>query len=284
MNELDLLGLLRPHLAPRGPELLIAAGEDDAACWREADESFTVATCDTAVEGVHFDLAQQAPFSVGWRAMAFALGDLAAKGAAPAYGLVAVSLGPHWEAPGLEQIYAGLSALAQRVGLALVGGDTTRSPHDGSITLTLLGRTRVLPLARSQVEAGWVVAVSGALGGSSLAVERPLPRLELGAELCARGVCCGDISDGLLRELDKFSAASGLGARLELDRVPRAPGASALGALASGEEVELVCVGPPHLLADLYQVGEITSGPQVLVVGSGGETLEVAERGYDHLA
>ena len=282
MRELELIARLVPHLAASGGDLVIGAGEDDAAAWREPDGSFTVASCDTAVEGVHFDLSRQRPEDVGWRALCFALGDLAAKGAWPTYGLTAISIPRRWDEQVSERIYAGLAELAGVVGLRLVGGDTTLAPEHGSLTLALLGTTRVRPLPRSAARAGWQVAVTGPLGGASPAWARPRPRLELGARLAAAGLCCGDVSDGLLMELDKFAAAAGVGARLRLDAVPRAEGAGPEQALSSGEEVELVCCGPAPLPAGLHEVGQLTDDGRVVALDAEGREVEVANRGYDH--
>jgi thiamine-monophosphate kinase len=284
MNELELLARLLPHLDRGGGDVLIGAGEDDAACWREADGSFTVATCDTSVEGVHFDLSRQSPQDVGWRALCFALGDLAAKGAAPAYGLVSLSVPRRWPTDVAVGIYEGLAGLAAEVGLRLVGGDTTAAPAAGSLTLALLGRCAVAPLPRSAARAGWLVGVTGPLGGASLAWRRPRPRLALGAELAAAGLCAGDISDGLLRELDKFAAAAGVGARVRMEAVPRAEGASVGRALSNGEEVELVACGPAPLPRGLVPVGELTDAGRVLVLDRSGAEVEIEERGYDHFA
>ncbi|HSR23168.1 MAG TPA: thiamine-phosphate kinase, partial [Candidatus Eisenbacteria bacterium] len=228
MTELELIRRLLPHLAARGGDLIVGAGEDDAAAWREPDGSFTVATCDTSVEGVHFDLSRQRPEAVGWRALCFALGDLAAKGARPTYGLVSLSMPLRWGPDVAEGVYRGLAGLASEVGLRLAGGDTTAAPTEGALTLMLLGTTRVRPVPRSAARPGWLVGVTGPLGGASLAWERPRPRLALGRELAAAGLCCGDVSDGLVMELDKFAAAAGVGARLHLDAVPLAEGAAPL--------------------------------------------------------
>jgi thiamine-monophosphate kinase len=285
MGELELIAALRPYLAARADDLVIGAGEDDAAAWREPDGSFTVATCDTSVEGVHFDLSRQRPEEVGWRALCFALGDLAAKGARPTFGLVSLSMPRRWDLGVALGLYRGMNELAGRVGLRLVGGDTTAAPHDGSLTLTLLGTTSIPPLPRSAARPGWKVGVSGPLGGASLEWGRPEPRLELGARLAAAGLCCGDVSDGLLREMDKFAAAAGVGARLHLDAVPLAPGVGdPRRALASGEEVELVCCGPGPLPGELTAIGDLTADGEVVVVDAWGRVIEVEERGYDHLA
>src|SRR5262249_39788970 len=103
------------------------------------------------------------------------------------------------------------------------------------------------------------------------------------AELAASGLCSGDISDGLLAEMDKFAAASGVGARVRLDAVPCAEGATALAALSSGEEVELVCCGP-SLPSTVHRVGQLTADGRVVVVDGQGREIEVEERGYDHFA
>lgn len=281
MNEFELLHRLLPHLTPHGGDLVVGAGEDDSAAWREPDGYYTVATCDTSVEGVHFDLGRQRPEDVGWRALAFALGDLAAKGARPTYGLVAIAIPDHWDGERVEGVYRGLSELASQVGCRLIGGDTTRAPHDAVLTLSLLGVASVRPVPRAAARPGWKIGVTGPLGGSKLTWSRPRPRLELGVDLCAQGVCCGDISDGLLRELDKFAAASGAGARLDLDQVPRVRGVSPLDAIVSGEEVELVCVGP-RLPDEVQLVGTLEEGGRVVVVDAEGHEVETARRGWDH--
>ena len=284
MNELEVIARLAPHLAGRGGDLVIGAGEDDAAAWREDDGTFTVATCDTSVETVHFDLSRQAPEDVGWRALCFALGDLAAKGAWPTYGLSAISIPRSWDVVVAEGIYAGLAELAGAVGLRLVGGDTTMAPEHGSLTLMLLGSTKVEPRPRSAARPGWLVGVTGPLGGAGLGWSRPRPRLEIGTRMSVAGLCCGDISDGLVRELDKFASAARVGARLRLDAVPCAEGASALQAVASGEEVELVCCGPAPLPRELTVVGELTEDGRVVVVDAAGHEVVVPDRGYDHFA
>jgi thiamine-monophosphate kinase len=284
VNELELIRRLLPHLARAGGGLVIGPGEDDAAAWRERDGSYTVATCDTSVEGVHFDLARQHPRDVGWRALAFALGDLAAKGARPTYGLASISIPPGWAPDAVEGIYEGMALLAAETHLLLVGGDTTSTPSHGSLALTLLGTTTVRPLPRSAARPGWAVGVTGPLGGAGLHWTRPRPRLEEGAWLNAAGLACGDISDGLRRELDKFQAAAGVGAILELDAVPCVEGVSPLEAITSGEEVELVCAGPPPLPGGLQVVGRLTGDGAVRVIDAAGSEIQVTERGYDHFA
>jgi thiamine-monophosphate kinase len=287
-GESEIIRRLLPHLATDG--LLIRPGRDDATAWMD-DAGITVASCDASVEGVHFDLSWQSPEDAGRRALALALGDLAAKGARPTYGLITLAAPAHWEIETVEGMYAGMAGLAREVGLRIAGGDTTAIDGPAVLSITVLGRADVRPLGRSEALPGWAVAVTGPLGGAAVALRerRPFPltpRLVEGAHLNAAGACCGDISDGLIRELEKFLSASGAGSRIEIDRVPRAPRATALDALASGEEAELLCVAPAHVLetAGLSVIGTMTDAAEVVVLDRDGNPMEIRIHGHEHFA
>jgi thiamine-monophosphate kinase len=270
----------------------------------------TVATCDTMVEGVHFERAWLDPEDVGWRAVALATGDLAAKGATPTYGLVSLSLPAlGWTQEDVVGLYRGMAQLAGRIGLKLVGGDTSSTPIAASIQLTLLGKATAEVVPRSAAKPGWLVAVTGPLGaaGAGLrelthgepcppdweaALRRPMPRLDDGRQLAAAGVCCGDVSDGLIREMEKFMAAAGTGCRIRLDDVPCASGVPPALALTSGEETELVCVAPESAIRaaaetlerELFVVGELTAELHVAVLDAAGQELQFQDRGHEHFA
>jgi thiamine monophosphate kinase len=113
-----------------------------------------------------------------------------------------------------------------------------------------------------------------------------VPLLEEGRRLNQAGLCCGDISDGLLREMDKFVAFSGCGCVIRAAEVPVADGATLEEALSSGEEAELVCVGPEDLIrgAGLLPFGFLTDDESVQVLGAGGKPMMLEQTGYDHFA
>lgn len=287
LGELGLLQRLVPKLATRSADLLIAPGEDDDAAWREPDGStITVFKVDTFVEGVHFDPGWMPPETAGWRAVAFTLSDLAAKGAAPTFGLVSLSAPPATRVEVVDALYDGMSAAAAAGGLRLVGGDTTRTSGPLTISVAVLGRAAGVVHPRSAAQAGWLIGVTGALGGEAVALAqrrptRPFPRFEEGRALALAGAAAGDISDGLLRELKKFSLAAAVGARVRTDQVPIAEGATLDQALNGGEEVELVAVGPPRALVGCTVIGELTADRRLVLMGPDGER-EVEDGGYDH--
>ena len=288
LGESELLRRIKPFLATEGFE--IPAGDDDAAVWRDGD-GFLVASCDTSVEGVHFDLTWMSPEDAGWRALALALGDLAAKGATPWWALVAVAAPKSWPPDAFVGLYRGMDALARSVDLQVAGGDMSSIDGPAVLTITVAGRTSTRPRARSEAQPGWSVAVSGPLGAAKLALAkhhalRLEPNLAEGRRLNAAGRCCGDISDGLVREMHKFADMSGAGCILNAAEIPRFEGASLEDALTSGEEAELVCVGPEDLIreAGLRPIGVLTEHSEVRVVGADGQLVHLRGGGYDHFA
>ena len=283
LGEFGLLERIRPFLAEQ-------SGKDDAAVLEDAN-GFIVASCDMFVEGVHFDLDWMSAEDAGWRSLALALGDLAAKGATPSWALTSIALPRTWEVDDLDGLYRGMNALAESVSLSIVGGDMSSIDGPAVLSVTVVGRADARPLARSEARPGWSVAVTGPLGAAAVALRerralRLQPLLVEGRKLNAAGLCCGDISDGLLREMDKFVAFSGAGSVIRAGEVQVADGATLEEALTSGEEAELVCVGPEDAVrgAGLRPFGYLTDDPSIQVLGVDGTPLQVHDFGYDHFA
>jgi thiamine-monophosphate kinase len=277
-GELALLERIKPYLAA-------GATGDDAAVIADAT-GFVVASTDMFVEGVHFDLGWMTAEDVGWRSLALALGDLAAKGAEPAWVLSSLAIPKTWSVGALTGLYEGMHSLGQRYRLPIVGGDMSAIDGPAVLSLTVAGRTEKMPLARSQARPGWSVGVTGPLGAAAVALRerrawRLDPRIAEGRRVNGLGLACGDVSDGLVRELEKFQAMANVGFILEAADVPLATGATIDEALTSGEEAELVCIGPEDVVrkSGLHVVGRSTVEQEVIVVGS-----ELETTGYDHFA
>ena len=192
-------------------------------------------TVDTLVSGIHF-LPDVDPEKLGHKALAVNLSDLAAMGAKPAWCTLALTL-PNVDEAWLSAFSRGFFSLANRFGIALVGGDTTRGPL--SITLQALGLVPVgQALRRSGARPGDLIYVSGPLGTAGLglrmrqglttvfdaaaigALECPEPRVALGERLRGLASACIDISDGLAADLGHLLAASQVGATLDVEHIP----------------------------------------------------------------
>ncbi|MDB5744099.1 MAG: thiamine-phosphate kinase [Polaromonas sp.] len=210
---------------------------DDCALLQPAPGTQLAISSDMLVEGRHF-FADVDPFSLGHKALAVNLSDLAACGATPLAFTLALAL-PQADDAWLAPFSRGLLALADAHGCELVGGDTTRGPL--TICITVFGAVPIVDgrsqaLLRSGARPGDDVYVSGTLGDARLALdalrgsldlpapvlaaarrrlEQPTPRVALGQAL--RGVASAalDISDGLLGDLQHLLKASGTGATLD---------------------------------------------------------------------
>jgi thiamine-monophosphate kinase len=284
---------------------------DDCALLRPDAGLDLAVTTDMLVEGRHFGRDAD-PRALGHKALAVNLSDLAAMGAAPRWALLAIGL-PAADPAWLERFSAGLFALADRYGVELVGGDTTRSELR-TITITALGEVPAgVALYRSGARSGDDVWVSGELGGAALALRRPdikeaarrldepEPRVELGERLRGLAHSAIDVSDGLTGDLGHILERSGVGAEIEYERIPRAKAFAGLRdaelerecVLSGGDDYELVFTAAPDKRAALEalagelgialtRIGTIRAGPAELVVrGAAGEPLAY-RGGYDH--
>lgn len=234
MNEDQLVGRL-VQAGWRGSRDVTLGPGDDAAVLRGG----LVASTDMMVEGVHFRFDWISAREAGFRAGAAALSDMAAMGARPVALLVSMAL-PGDPAVGVE-MQRGARRAGDRVGVAVAGGDVSRTSGPAVVDVTALGRARqVVP--RSGAVPGHELWVSGALGGAAAAVavwsigaeplasarERfvaPPNRVPLGRTLAREGLARSmiDISDGLLADARRIAAASGVRVVVREEAVPVDP-------------------------------------------------------------
>jgi thiamine-monophosphate kinase len=263
--EAELISHLRKMVsAHRSLEVPIG---DDAAVVKTSPR--TVVTVDMLTDGVDFVVGQVDPVQIGYKALAVNLSDLAAMAAQPLAALISVALP---DSGGLElakSIYAGIGPLAKRFNLAIAGGDTNSWSGPLAISITLLGTvTEYGPLLRSGAKTGDRILVTGQFGGSILARHMaPEPRVNEALYLNSHyrlhaGI---DVSDGLSIDLDRMARESGLGAELDLSRVPIAPAAEKLAdqsddrstaldhALGDGEDFELILAVAPEVASQLLR-------------------------------
>ncbi len=293
---------------------------DDAALLRVPEGCELVAATDTLVAGVHFP-HDSPPDSIGHRALAVNLSDLAAMGARPAWALLALTL-PEASESWLGEFATGLAELARAYEVALVGGDTTRGPL--CITVSLLGYVPAgTAITRGGGRPGDVLFVSGTCGDAAagLAIEQgeldapagprawlrerflwPAPRVALGERLRGFASACIDVSDGLLADAGKLASASRAGAELAYAAVPLSePLLAVLGerrarelALGGGDDYELCFAVPPANIARLYaqlppqewcytRIGMLREAPGAVVVRDG-TVMEFSHSGYEHFA
>jgi thiamine-monophosphate kinase len=263
-GELALLA----ELERRG---LVHGVEHDAA--RVGDD--LVVTQDALVEDVHFRLDWLDWHELGFRAAAVNLSDLSASGALPVGLLVTLAAPGDTEVADVVAFYEGIA----ETGALVIGGDTTAAERV-LVSVTALGRSARVP-GRTGARPGDLLVVSGPLGGAGAAFReqryvRPPLRLGEGRALAAAAHAMLDLSDGLAVDAGHLARRSGVRCVVELDRVPRAPGAS-IDDLGFGEDYELLAATPDAL--GFPVVGRVEAGEGVELLLNGEPR---ALRGYEH--
>ncbi len=324
-GETALLRLLSEMArAIPGPGLLVPSG-DDAAVWRPPEGADVVISQDAMVEGKDFERGWITPWQLGRRALNAALSDLAGMGAQPAWCTATLCAPGDTQIEDVAEIQAGLCEAALDAGCSVAGGDVSDIDGPLVIDVTVAGTTAAGAWLRRDAGAGGdALLVTGVLGAAAAglrvvtgqplkareedrhrwlsALLDPRPRLTEGAELISRGVACGgDLSDGLLLDVARTAVASGCGAELWLDAVPRDPALrDSFGgrwpelALGGGEDFELMASAParaasrlvrdwPAYAAPLSIVGRLVSAPGVrLLDRKGGAELSLPATASRH--
>jgi len=252
--------ILHPSSLPSHPSSLLSGIGDDAAVIRETAGRDSLVTTDLLVEDIDFHRDTTTSRLLGHKALAVSLSDIAAMGGRPQWALLSLGI-PHeiWNSDFLDEFYEGFFALADLYGVALVGGDVSRTPEKIVIDSMVMGQcANGQAILRRGARAGDHIFVTGSLGGSAAGLRllgrgarvvpkdvplntvdpdshsvrqlllrhlRPEPRvgwgLVLGEEQLATAMI--DISDGLSSDLHHLCNESAAGALIEAGRIPIDP-------------------------------------------------------------
>ena len=310
--------LIARYFERRAKSAVLGVGDDAALVRTSADCDLAIST-DMLLEGRHF-LPGAEPRALGHKTLGVNLSDMAAMGARPRWATLAIAL-PADDEAWLAAFTQGLFALAEREGVELIGGDTTRGPL--TLAVTIFGEVpRGKALLRSGARPGDDVWVSGELGGAALGLaylqgrvnpmpddareackrlDEPEARVALGERLIGIAHSAIDVSDGFAADLGHILERSAVGATVSYDALPRPEAFARLKrpdlerrcVLAGGDDYELVFTAAPEarprlaalgvaLGLRLTRVGAIESGAASLrVVDAEGKLVE-SPGGFDH--
>jgi len=281
---------------------------DDAAVVRPVDAQ---AVCtDTLVAGRHF-LPDAPADAVAWKALAVNVSDLIAMNAAPRFYTLALTL-PWADEAWLAQFASGLEAAQKAFGCCLLGGDTTRG-DTLTLSITALGTLRDKPWRRNGARPGDALMLTGPVGTAALGLKallgevqaskavidaqlRPRPPLQVWQALAGQPVNAAiDISDGLLQDAGHLARASGVGLRIEVERLPLHPEVVAWCEqrddwslpLSGGEDYQLLLSVPQQAATEIaraglaIRIGTVTVGSDVVALWRG-RPLQLTTTGFRH--
>jgi thiamine-monophosphate kinase len=330
LTEDQLIAAIRRVLSGEFPGVQVGIGDDAAVV--EAGTGSTVLTTDMLIEGVHFERTSISARDLGAKSIVVNLSDIAAMAASPRYAMVSLGIPADVEAAWVMELFGGMRAACDEYALTLVGGDTNRADAI-VIAVAVVGEVGSgHAVTRSGAHPGDLVVVTGSLGaaaggfllsrihpsklthaltepwGRELldAQARPVARVGEGQSLAQAGATAMmDLSDGLAKDLSRLCEASGVGARVELARVPvaealrRAAGFLEVDplelALGGGEDYELLATidltNLERARNDLHErfgvtltdVGVIIDDGLVAVDAEGRES-PLEPKGWDHFA
>jgi thiamine-monophosphate kinase len=245
----DRLVAALTHGLPLNTSVLVGAGDDCAVIGRPRDARWQLLKTDAVVEGVHF-LAMDDPQRVGWKALCRAISDIAAMGGLPAHALITLAAPPTTKVARVTALYTGLRKAARKYGVAIVGGETSRSPGPLFLNIALTGWVeRKDCVLRSGGRVGDLLYVTGRLGGSRAGKHLDFhPRLDEARWLVThfKPRAMMDLSDGLAADLPRLAAASQCGYVVDEDRLPLNRNCTPVQAMTDGEDFELLFALAPR--------------------------------------
>jgi len=318
LNEFDLIErfFVRPNTRS---DVVVGIGDDAAVC-QVPDGHEVVVTTDMLVEGVHFP-GNTPPDAIGHKSLAVNISDLAAMGATPAWFTLTLSL-PETNEKWLQEFSSGLLSLADTIGIALIGGDTVEGPLSIGIQACGLIPTGTAVL-RSGANVGDHIIVTGDLGDAALGIASKLQKLNLPTSdqeyfsqrlnypsprynegIALRNIASAmiDISDGFVADLGHVLDSSGVGARIELAKIPVSKQYRDLvdqvrwdPALSGGDDYELCFTVAPGRVNQLKEVactwdcgikdiGRIEQETGLRIFDEKDHAYKLSSSGYEHFS
>ena len=280
------------------PEGTTGIGDDCAVM--PSGEGELLFSTDLLMEGVHFLRNESSPEDVGWKAAAVNLSDIAAMGGTPVATFLSIALPKDAQGEWADRFIEGYTEISRQYDVPLLGGDTTSSLRDIAVNVGVLGRCPSgRRLMRNGAKVGETIYVTGPLGDSAGGLQailkgiertedvtrlicrhkRPVPRIEAGRILMESGKAGAmmDISDGIGSDLRHIMKASGVGAVIDLERLPLSSELVSVCkeqgwdiyemATSGGEDFELLFTAAAGLENELdiavYPIGKIVPGNEL---------------------
>tara|TARA_B100000686_G_scaffold308208_1_gene348987 strand:- start:1038 stop:2000 length:963 start_codon:yes stop_codon:yes gene_type:complete len=286
---------------------------DDAAVIK-MDETDLIFCTDAMVEDTHFKLNQDF-FNVGWKSIVSNQSDIAAMGGFPIAFTVTLGINKNIEKEKIDRLYEGINHACQNFGGTLIGGDTVSSKTN-FISVAAIGKNFISGknMTRDNAKPGDIVALTGQIGNSIAGFEisekdintsnkftekffHPIPRIKESKLAIENGIVCSmDLSDGLIKDLYRICKASNVKIEIDFEDINydqdldnMYKGNIENKILSSGEEYELILIGPTSKIKnlegkiDIKIIGRVSeSNKPILEFYKNKKSINLLSEGFDH--
>jgi thiamine-monophosphate kinase len=244
LKEIGEFGLIKRFRKKIKTDSSVVKGSgDDCAVLKLDKKNYQLFTCDMIIEGVDFRKIDNLK-SVGRKALAISISDIAACGGIPQHAVVALGLPKNMQVKQVDMLAKGLFDLAKKFKINIVGGDISASAKL-AIDVSMLGKVEKNKLClRQGAKVGDLIMVTGKFGGSIKGKHLTFtPRLKEARFLVDNFKINSmiDVSDGLIQDLGHILEQSLAGGIIYESLIPLSKEAQSIEeALCSGEEFELL--------------------------------------------
>ncbi len=301
IGEFGLIDIIKSKIGTKSTATGIG---DDCAIIPMADKEILIST-DTLVSGVHF-FEDADPYFLGRKSLAVNISDIAAMAGVPKWTFLSVSLNKNMSLDYIEKFMEGFLSTAEEFGVVLLGGDTTKSSIF-TITVTIVGENeKNTSIKRKGAEVGDNIYVTGKIGCSYAGLialqnkiagfeniknahNNPKPKIDEAQKVKPFANAMIDISDGLLQDLGHICTQSGVGAKLDFEKIPfcSVDFVDKKDMLAGGEDYEIIFTASKkyeniiNKMDNITMIGTITNSNGVKIEQNGME-INIKNRGFKH--
>lgn len=294
------------------PHGILGIGDDCAVIPQTSGKESLIST-DMLIDGTHFLLEDVSPYKLGWKSAAVNISDIAAMGGECIGSFLSFALPKGLHKKWIDEFIRGYKELSDIFSCPLLGGDTTSSPDRMCISVTVLGQASAgKSVKRSGTQDGDMICVTGPLGDSAAGLKiilsgcgrdeiaeylinrhyLPFPRIKEGILIAEAGAhSMIDISDGVGSDLRHILVESGVGAEIDINKIPISDRLNQKCILQGWDAIELaICGGEDYellftireederlLQVEHYVIGRVIEGNGIVWKGS-----DVDYIGYKH--
>jgi thiamine-monophosphate kinase len=313
IGERGLIKIFREKCTLTSPHILKGIGDDAAVVKIKNTNKKMLVTSDMLIEGVHFDLSFITFYQLGYKFLAVNISDIHAMGGWPEYFIVCLGIPDTFKVSNIKELYSGITELADKFNISVIGGDTCASREGLVLSGTLIGTAKKI-VTRSGARAGDGIFVTDTLGDSAMGLTllkqrnrriyrftsttshlklmkkhlmpEPVPLRDI-----SKITSMIDVSDGLLVDLSHICDESKVGAVLYTDKIPLSKELVAISrqmgydplefALKGGEDYALLFTAPSELKTSAFRIGDIVKKERIILDAKGNKRILKPE-GYEH--